>query len=125
MNRNFASTLIITGTAAAALGLAALTSTAYADDITIDKTPFVSTKSRAEVRAEVMGNVEQLRMANGEWPGPMTLAPQASSLTRAQAQADYVSARREVNAFNAEDSGSSYIASHQPRRAVILAGSDR
>ena len=28
---------------------------AYADDITVDNTPFVSSKTRAEVQAEVMG----------------------------------------------------------------------
>ena len=68
MNRNLASTLSITTTAAAILAVAAIASgNAYADDITIDTTPFVSTKTRAEVRAEVMGQSEALRTASSEW----------------------------------------------------------
>jgi hypothetical protein len=128
MNRNLASTLALTTTAAAAIALAALASSnAYADDITIDNTPFVSTRTRAEVQAEVMGQAEALRMANSEWS---TQSNQASlphsDFTRAQAKAEYIAARREVNALNAEDSGSSYFAS-LPRRVHdnIVAGTDR
>jgi hypothetical protein len=52
MNRKLASALSITITAAAGLAAAAMASgDVYADDITIDVTPFVSSKSRAEVRA--------------------------------------------------------------------------
>ncbi|WP_167772471.1 hypothetical protein [Ramlibacter henchirensis] len=127
MNRNVQSSLIFTGTAAAALALAAMSSVAYADDITIDPTPFVSTKSRAEVRAEVLGKAEQIRMAHGEG-GPMEMnrAPFKSSLTRAQVRDEYLASRGEVKAFTGEDSGSSYIAAMQPRRSgMILAESDR
>jgi hypothetical protein len=126
MNRKLASTLSIVSTAAAAFAFAAIAScNAYADDITIDNTPFVSTKTRAEVRAEVMGQAEQLRMANSEWPTQMN-QPFHSGLTRAEAKADYIGSRREVNAFNGEDSGSAYLAS-LPRRGhnVILAGTER
>jgi hypothetical protein len=64
MNRNLASTLAVTATAAAALALAALASSkAYAEDITIDPTPFVSSKTRAEVRAELMGMSDAERRA--------------------------------------------------------------
>ncbi len=126
MNRKLASTLSIVSTAAAAFAFAAIASgNAYADDITIDATPFVSTKTRAEVRSEVLGQAEQLRMANSEWPTPLNQQFQGS-LTRAQVKADYFAARREMNALNGEDSGSSYLAS-LPRRGhdVIMAGSDR
>ena len=129
MNRNLASSLALSTTAAAAIALAALASSnAYADDITIDNTPFVSSRTRAEVQAEVMGQSELLRMANSEWPMQSNQAslPQ-SDFTRAQAQAEYIAARREVNALNAEDSGSSYLAT-LPRRVpdnVIMAGTDR
>ena len=86
MNRNLASILTITTTTAAAiLAVAAMTSgTAYADDITVDNTPFVSTKTRAEVRAEVMGQAEALRTASSEWsmnqhvPAPERLHERAS-----------------------------------------------
>jgi hypothetical protein len=128
MNRNFASSLTITSTAAAALVLAALASgNAYADDITIDTTPFVSSRTRAEVQAEVIGQSESLRLANSEWSMQSNHAalPQ-SSYTRAQAKADFIAARREVNALNAEDSGSSYLASvRRVNDRVIMAGSDR
>jgi hypothetical protein len=125
MNRNFASTLIVTGTAAVALALAAMTP-AHADDITIDPTPFVSTKSRAEVRAEVMGKAEEIRMAHGEGSTGMNHAPFRSTLTRAQVRNDYIASRGEVNALNAEDSGSSYLAAKQPRRSdLMMAGRAR
>jgi hypothetical protein len=125
MNRYLASTLTIATTAAAAVALAAIASgNAYADDITIDNTPFVSSRTRAEVQAEVMGQSEALRMASSEWSTQLNQAPQSrSEFTRAQATAEYLAARRQVNALNAEDSGSSYFAT-LPRRmndGVIMA----
>jgi hypothetical protein len=125
MNRNIASTLIVAGTAAAALALAAVATPVYADDITIDTTPFVSTKTRAEVQAEVMGQHEQLRMAYGE--GSQTSQPFVSSLSRSQVSAEYIASRDEVHALNGEDSGSAFLtASRQSRHSdVIVAGSQR
>ena len=128
MNRNLASILTITTTTAAAiLAVAAMTSgTAYADDITVDNTPFVSTKTRAEVRAEVMGQAEALRTASSEWSMNQASRPN-SAYTSAQAKADYIASRSEVHALTAEDSGSSYLA-RLPRHmstGVILAGSAR
>jgi hypothetical protein len=112
MNRNLASTLTITATAAAAFVLAALAcSNAYADDITVDNTPFVSSKTRAEVQGEVMG----MSSVSAEWNTPMP-TPIASNLTREQVTAEYIASRREVSALNAEDSGSSYFASLPHRR---------
>jgi hypothetical protein len=125
MNRNLASTLAFAGTAAAAFALAAMTTAAYADDITIDSTPFVSTKTRAEVRAEVMGQADQLRMAHGEGAPEMNRSTFRSSLTRAQVTDAYIASRDEVNAFNGEDSGSSYLAANQTRSSVLLAGKER
>jgi 4'-phosphopantetheinyl transferase EntD len=130
MNRNLASTLTIVSTAAAAFALAAMASgNAYADDITVDNTPFVSTRTRAEVQAEVMGRAEQLRMANSEWATQQHQLSEPSSLSRAQVKAEYIASRREANALNSEDSGSSYFAA-LPRRnngvnGVIIAGSER
>ena len=124
MNRNLASTLAIASTAAAALAFAAMASSnAYADDITIDNTPFISTRTRAEVRADVMGQSEQLRMASSELTMQQA-APASSDYTRAQAKADFLASRNEVSALNSEDSGSSYLA-RLPRRStdMILAGS--
>jgi hypothetical protein len=127
MNRSFASALTITTTAAAVLAVAAIASgNAYADDITIDTTPFVSTKTRAEVRAEVMG--QSMTSASSEWEMQLNEAPRIqSAYTRQQATAEYIAARNEVNARNAEDSGSSYFAA-MPRStgpAVLTAGPAR
>ena len=123
MNRNLASTLTITATAAAAFAMAAMASSnAYADDITVDNTPFVSSKTRAEVQAEVMG--QAMSIASSEWATQMNEPRQTmSDLTRAQVTAEYLAARREVSALNAEDSGSFYFAA-MPRRvdgSVIMA----
>jgi hypothetical protein len=127
MNRNIASTLTITTTAAAAIALAAIASgNAYADDITVDNTPFVSSRTRAEVQAEVIG--QSLTIASSEWSTQMNQPPQRmSDFTRAQATAEYLAARSEVNALTAEDSGSSYFAT-LPRRvdgSVIMASEAR
>ena len=127
MDRNLASTLTITATAAAALALAVMASSnAYADDITVDNTPFVSSKTRAEVQAEVIG--QDMTIASSEWAGQMNEPRRTmSDLTRAQSTAEYLSARREVSALNAEDSGSSYFAT-LPRRvdgSVIMASESR
>jgi len=126
MNRNLRSSLVFTGTAAAALALAAMAGAAYADDITIDPTPFVSTKSRAEVRAEVIGKAEQIRMAHGEGDSGMNHAAFQSTLTRAQVRDAYMASRDQVGAFTGEDSGSAWLAAMQRRPGgnLMLAGSE-
>lgn len=98
-----------------ALVLAAATSTAFADDITIDTTPFVSTKSRAEVQAQI-----------GQ-PGPNVWSTQYNPLaqfsarrSRADVVAEYLGSRREVAAFTAEDSGSAYLARARDARAEAV-----
>jgi hypothetical protein len=129
MNRKFASTFAITSTAAAVFAVAAIASgNAYADDITIDDTPFVSTRTRAEVRAEVIGQSESLRNASSEWAMQMNEpARPNSAYTREAAQAEYIASRDEVNARNAEDGGSSYFAA-LPRStgaSLFMAGAAR
>jgi hypothetical protein len=111
MNRNFASLLATGFVTAAAIAAAALVSVnAYADDITIDAKPFVSTKSRADVRAELAGTTP-LR-ANDEWTlqdnRPMQIK---SAYTSEQAKADYKVSRQYVRALTGEDSGSFFIKS--------------
>jgi hypothetical protein len=124
MNRNLASTLAFTSTAAAVLAFAAIASgNAYADDITIDNTPFVSSKTRAEVRAEVMDQSGHLSNASSEWAMQLNEpAKPNSAYTSKAAQAEYIASRDEVNARNAEDSGSSYIATLPRSRdtAVVM-----
>jgi len=123
MNRKLASTLAFASTTAAVLAFAAIASgNAYADDITIDNTPFVSSKSRAEVQAEVMGQSGLLSNASSEWSLQMNGPAQPNSAyTREAAQAEYIASRDEVNARNSEDGGSSYFAP-LPRSATVVMG---
>ena len=99
MNRTFALSLVL---AAAAAG------NAFADDITIETTPFVSTMSRAEVQAELA----QAR-ASGIDPWAQDydhLAGFRSERSRAEVTAEYTAERDIVAALNGEDSGSMHLA---------------
>jgi len=111
MNR-LASMIAYTGTVAAAALAAALTSTAaLAESPTIDTTPFVSTLSRAEVRADLQRARGQVSAAGIEWDLQMNdRQPMMSGMSRAQVTAEYIAARDQVLALNSEDSGSRYFA---------------
>jgi hypothetical protein len=124
MNLNLASTLTITATAAAAFALAVMASSnAYADDITVDNTPFVSSKTRGEVQSEVIG--QDMTIASSEWAGQMNEPRRTmSDLTRAQSTAEYLAARREVSALNAEDSGSFYFAKRRSVDGSVIVASE-
>jgi hypothetical protein len=116
MNRNIASALA-TGTTIAAAALAAVAITAgnaYADDITIDPTPFVSTRSRAEVRAELLDQPELTRTAASEWAMQQDSPHAKSTYTSEQAKAEYKVSRQFVSALNSEDSGSAYFMKRAP-----------
>jgi hypothetical protein len=97
-----------------AIAIAALGATAaYAGDITIDPTPFVSTRTRAEVQAQLAQ------------PGPNVwatsynqLAQFQSQRTRAEVKAEYLAARSQVEALTAEDSGSAYLIRTRTARAA-------
>ncbi len=111
MNRNLASALAIAATAAAAVGLAAMSpSKAYADDITIEATPFKGARSRAEVLDELRGQAAAPRTPATEWSlqSNQPLKVQ-SERTSEQARAEYKLSRDYVRALNAEDSGSAYF----------------
>ena len=112
MNRNIASALAMgTVTAAAAVAVVAIASNnAYADDITIDKTPFVSTRSRAEVRDELMSQAQLVRAGATEWSMQSNHLPQGNSAyTSEQAKAEYKVSRQYVSALTGEDSGSAFF----------------
>ena len=103
------------------LAATALAGNAFADDITVDTTPFVSSKSRAEVQDEIT----QFRRA-GTSPWSMQYNPLRSfksDTTRAQVTAQYVTSRDQVAALNSEDSGSAYLAHYRVRSTgTTLAG---
>lgn len=111
MNRNLASALAIASTAAAAVVLAAMSpSNAYADDITIEATPFKGSRSRAEVLAELEGRAAVVRTAASEGSQQTNKAVKSQGTrTSEQARAEYKAARDEVRALNAEDSGSAFF----------------
>ena len=111
MNRNLASALVIAATAAAAVALAAMSpSKAYADDITIDTTPFKSGRTRAEVLGELQGQSAAIGTAATEWSLQSNKALKLQSVrTGEQSRAEYKASRDEVRALNSEDSGSSWF----------------
>jgi hypothetical protein len=101
-----------------ALASIAASGQVFADDITIDNTPFTSTATRAQVRSEL----QQFRAA-----GVNTLADDyqplqqfRSTKTRAEVTAEFLRSRDAVAAFTGEDSGSFYL-SQQKGRAVPAA----
>lgn len=110
MNRQFA--------IAAVLAVAA--TSALADDITVDTTPFVSGRTRAEVQAE-LGQYQKAGV--NPWSTQYNpLKNFASSTTRSQAQAEYIAARDQVRALTGEDSGSAYLARGNADNRTRLAG---
>jgi hypothetical protein len=101
----------------------AAASPAFADDITVEPFPFVSTLSRAQVQQEL----RQHRHAGiNPWADDYNqLAQFRGSMTRAEVTAEFMAARQSVAAFNAEDSGSVHLAKvHAPAasRAIVVAG---
>jgi len=109
MNRHLTFALGI-AIAAAAAAIAIASGPALADDITIDKTPFVSTMSRADVKSGLLNRAGPMRYGANEGSAEYNEVPQLkSSYTSEQAKADYIAARREVRELNGEDSGSSYF----------------
>jgi hypothetical protein len=111
---------ILLATAAIA---AAVSGIARADDITIEPAAFVSSKTRAEVNAE-LAQYKQ----GGVNPWSTSYNPLNAfrgSRTRAEVTGEYIANRDEVRALGAEDSGSAYLAAQQAHRAVQMAGENQ
>lgn len=108
-----------------AIALVAAAGSVFADDITVDATPFVSTATRAQVQAELA----QFKQSGANpWSNRYNpLAQFTSQRTRAQVQAEYVDARDRVAAFTGEDSGSAYLASARAAetQSTAIAGQPR
>lgn len=86
----------------------AFAGSALAETPTIVKDDFVSTKSRAEVQAE-LATYKQI----GVNPWSISYNPLRSfqgQKTRAEVTAEYLASRDQVRALNGEDSGSVYLA---------------
>jgi hypothetical protein len=88
---------------------------ARADDITIDTTPFQSTRTRAEVQAELS---HFQRSGVSPWSIRYDqIAHLKSTKTRSQVQAEFLADRDEAAAMTAEDSGSAYLSKVAAGRA--------
>jgi len=129
VNRTIASALSLAATTAAIACVAAIASgNANAETPTIDNTPFVSTRTRAEVQAELMSQPELLRAAASEWSMQYNHVPRlTSTYTSEQARSQYKASRDEVRALTSEDSGSSYFARQAVRMndSIVMAGMAR
>ena len=101
------------------LSVAVIASTAaYADDITVGQSPFVSSRTRDEVSAEVRTPYP----GGNPWSGAYNMFQAPSTATSEQIQGEYVTARDTVNAFHGEDSGSVHIMKAQGSFAPSSAG---
>jgi hypothetical protein len=126
MHPRFASALGYAVVTAGACVAALINAKAYAESPTIDNTPFVSTRTRAEVQAEVMAPREALGSAEWSAQGNDTQRT-ASGYTRSDAVAAYRASRDESKAFTGEDSGSMYLAQRMAtqRPGVMVAQATR
>ena len=102
---------------------AAFADTGLAGDITIETTPFVSSRTTAEVRAEL-----DAYKKSGVNPWSRSYNPLRhfkSTKTRDEVTADYIANREAVAAFGSEDGGSMYLAetAAAAQRAARMAGS--
>jgi len=128
MNHRITSLIAYTGSVVAATLAAALMSGKALAEGPLDypATTFVSTRSRADVKAELMQDRGSVGSYAIEWRLEQGEPLQASGYTTAQARAAYLASRDEVRAMNAEDSGSSYMArSHVLVPANLLASRSR
>jgi hypothetical protein len=110
---------------ASAVLLTAVASSVFADELPALATDsFVSTKSRAEVRAELFDYKKAGVDPWSTWYDQ--LAGFKSSTSRQEVVAEYLAARDEVAAVNSEDSGSAYLtqvfAQRNRTATPILAG---
>ena len=112
MDRNLASILALAGTAAMTVTLVAMApGDAHADDISIDNTPFAGSRTRAEVRTELLGGPAAWKVEAGELAMQFNHQPPIRSvLTREQVRAEYKASREYASRLFGEDSGSAYFA---------------
>jgi len=116
-------------TALAAIAIASVSAGAFADtglvgDISVETRPFVSNKTRAEVRAEL-----DAYKKSGVNPWARSYNPLAhfkSTRTPEQVTAEYIAHRDAVSALNGEDSGSAFLAAQAAaaQQATRMAGAD-
>ena len=130
MNQKMTSALALASAAAVAAGMAAVaiaSSDAFADDITIDNKPFVSTTTRAEVKSQLKRSdlppVDEWSLQQNQASNQTSRSQ--STVTPAQARAEYVANRDAVRALTAEDSGSSYFWKMPKGATSVMGGAAR
>lgn len=122
MNRNLPSASARGALTTIALLAAAVigSTTAYADDITVEQSPFVSSRTRDEVSAELKTPYP----GGNPWSGSYNMFQARSTATSEQIQGEYLVTRDTANAFHGEDSGSVYIMKAQgstaPSSAAVM-----
>jgi hypothetical protein len=106
-------------TAIALISVAVIASTpAYADDITVEQSPFVSSRTREEVSADL-----KVPFRGGNpWSGAYNMFQGRSTAISEQVRGEYIMNRDRVNAFHGEDSGSVYIMKAQGSLAPSATG---
>ena len=123
MDHRSTSILAFSATVAAAmLGAAVITGSAHAEGPIGDTSPFAGSRSRAEVRTELMQGRMQVTAHASEWTlqgNPQVHA--RSGYTRDQARAGYIASRDEVRAMNSESGGAGYFARSTVRTPTTLA----
>jgi hypothetical protein len=120
MNPHLASSLALVAAAAAAALLVA-SGNAYADDITLDNTPFMSKASRSDVTSDLYKRPGPSPLT--EWSTQQSEPVQGtSSYTPSQARGDYIRSRGVVSSLTSEDSGSSYFKMARPRPDTATMG---
>lgn len=114
MNHRNASLLAYAGSVAAATLAATLMSGKALAEGPLDYPPstFVSTRSRADVRAEAMQDRSEMSSYATEWRLEQREPLPPSGYTAAQARSGYIASRDEVQAMDGEDSGSAWLARH-------------
>ena len=110
MNRTIFFGTLVLATAAASAYADGIT---YRGDIAVEATPFASSRTRAEVQAEL---ADYKRAGVNPWAAAYNpLKSFQSSRTRADVEQEYMASRDEVRAVSGEDSGSAYLAQHRVR----------
>ena len=108
--RTFSVIAFSSSVAAATLAATVMAGNAMAETPTVDNTPFVSTKTRAEVQAELFSHRDQLSSNASEWILQQNETQNASGYTRQQARAEYIVSREQVRVMNSEGGGSGSLA---------------
>lgn len=115
---------VLAAIAFASVSAGAFANTGLVGDISVETRPFVSTKTRAEVRAEL-----DAYKKSGVNPWARSYNPLAhfkSTRTPEQVAAEYVAHRDAANALHGEDSGSAFLAAQAAaaQQATRMAGTD-